>query len=872
VDEIASKIGTVYAVNTGGAIAGTLFAAFLLMPELGLRRTVWVGASLNALVFGLAALLARSAPLTPTASETSARAPAARGSFWILPAILLSGAVSFAYEVLWTRLLGHLLGASIHAFATMLASFLLGIALGSAIAARLAPTRERAILGFALAQLGIALTSYVAFALADGLPDLSRSLGAGPGAPLASAAVAGATLLPITLCIGATFPFAVRVLARHAEEAAAATARIYAWNTVGAIVGALGAGFVLLPALGFEGVVTVGVVASLVLAAVAALATTPRRVALGAAAAAAGLVLALIPPTPPWTLLSASSLKMRADRGETVYFGVGRTTTVLMTGWDGRYQLTTDGLPEAWIDPTGMPPMIQVARWLGGLPAFVRPEARNLLVVGLGGGVALELVPGSYESIDVIELEPEVLAANRRVADLRARDPLSDPRVRVRIGDARGALQLTGKRYDAIVSQPSHPWTAGASHLYTREFFSLVRSRLTPDGVFVQWIGARFVDEALLRSLLAALLEVFPHVELFQPQIQGLLFVASESPIDALAGAARGLQAAPGDFARFGLHRLEDFASAWALDEAGVRALAEGAPPNTDDHNRLAARSAGLGETSLDAESMRVLLGRHEPLAGRPELDLSALVRRMTTLGQADRAIDLAMASEGSREEAGLGWVELAAGRSSRADRHFRQALSLSPESRDAMAGWIANQKFALTHTAVVEGITEADLDPRFGALIAGWRHSASRDWGAVAALDGELAGIEPGEPLFREASRLRILWRLAEGGPEAGAEAQPLAETLLSRGWNFNDALLRARAAIQANRPDDAWASLHRVVAQAQANERGRATAERVLEIARALPEERQQALRDAFARRTRPNAERSAAVREPPAPPETP
>ncbi|MCH8841052.1 MAG: type I 3-dehydroquinate dehydratase, partial [Planctomycetes bacterium] len=111
-------------------------------------------AAVNTVVFGLAVLLAGRAPLPP--APPNARASATEGSFWILPAIALSGAVSFAYEVLWTRLLGHLLGSGIHAFATMLAGFLLGIALGSAVAARLAATRARATLGFAWSQLGIA--------------------------------------------------------------------------------------------------------------------------------------------------------------------------------------------------------------------------------------------------------------------------------------------------------------------------------------------------------------------------------------------------------------------------------------------------------------------------------------------------------------------------------------------------------------------------------------------------------------------------------------------------------------------------------------------------------------------------------------------
>ena len=841
--EIGSRVGVLYAVNTAGAVAGTLCAAFWLMPELGLRRTVWAGAALNALVFGLAALLSRGAaiPPTPEGPRAASRPAAGDAATWILPAIALSGAASFAYEVLWTRLLGHLLGASLDAFATMLASFLLGIALGSAFAARLATSRERAALGFGVAQLGIAFTSYGAFALADRLPELSLGLGAGPGAPLASAAVAAATLLPITLCIGATFPFAVRLLARSPEQAAGATARAYAWNTVGAIVGALGAGFVLLPRLGFEGTLSVGVAANLGLAAVTALLARPRRARLAAVAAAAGVVLLALPERPPWALLSSSPLAERTARGEVVYAAVGRSSTVLLFDQGLSFRLYCNGLPEAKIERVGLLPLPTVARLLGLLPALLRPEARDLLVVGLGGGTVLEPVPSTVESIDVVELEPEVLTANQRVAAERAIDPLADPRVRVHIGDARGALQLTEKRYDAIVSQPSHPWTAGSSHLYTREFFAMVSSRLKPNGVFVQWIGLKFVDEALLRSLAATLVGVFGHVEVYQPGAgKGLLFAASGEPLASLEGARRALQAAPEDFARFGFHRVEDLAAIRVLDEAGTRALAEGGALNTDDHNLLASRASRLAEAGLDQPAVR-MLWKHQDLllAGIDGLDRPALIRRLVDTNFKERATTLALSEEGALEETGLGWIELGLARPGRAARHFARALRLAPDASDAVAGLVMSRPFDFTRGRSVAGISEGDLDDRLVALIAGWRHAAADDWEAVAALDAELGRIGPGEAGFEEASRLRIRWRLATQAPEAGAEAQALVETLLSRRWRPRDALLHARAAIAADRPAAAWGSLSRIAEILPEHQQPEALVESALEIAEALPEE---------------------------------
>jgi hypothetical protein len=424
--------------------------------------------------------------------------------------------------------------------------------------------------------------------------------------------------------------------------------------------------------------------------------------------------------------------------------------------------------------------------------------------------------------------------------------------VRIHLGDARGTLRLTRRRFDAIVSQPSHPWTAGASHLYTREFFSLVRSRLQPDGVFVQWIGLTFVDEPLLRSLLATLDDVFGHVEVYGTTERALLFAASPAPIAGLSGAARALRATPADFARFGLHRIEDFASAWMLDESGVRALAQGAPLNTDDDNRLAVLSTRLGKSWLEPESLRGLLSPRDPLlAGRGDLgdlDRAALLRKIVLRAGAQRARDLAMTAEGADEERDLGWVELTNNRSRRAARHFARARSLAPDGSDALVGLVASRRIDLTQEAVPE-VPEAQLEAPVAAVIKGWRLGNRKDWNGVAALDAELARIAPGDALFREASELRTLWRVETGDRAAGAEGMAIMATVLTYFWHPEDALLHARAAIAAGQPIAASVSLARIAGRVRRNERGRDQARRALAIAETLPEGVDPALRDRLA-----------------------
>ena len=237
-DQVGPRIGLLYSVNTVGAIGGALTAAFFLLPEFGLRQTIYVGAGLNGLVFLSAAALSRVA-----APRSDMAAQASRGPFLILPLIAVSGMVSFIYEVLWVRLLGYVLGGSTAAFATMLASFLLGIALGSALASPLAKKSSSAGTGFAVVQVGVAFFAILTFSLTEFLPGWARALGASPEALMPGALLSVLILLPVTICVGATFPFAVRILAQDASDAAAASARVYAWNTLGSIVGSVGAGF-----------------------------------------------------------------------------------------------------------------------------------------------------------------------------------------------------------------------------------------------------------------------------------------------------------------------------------------------------------------------------------------------------------------------------------------------------------------------------------------------------------------------------------------------------------------------------------------------------------------------------------------------------
>lgn len=821
--DIGRRIGLLYAVNTAGAVCGALLAGFVLLPALGLRGTLWVGVALNLLVFVLAAGLTRvsgASRLTPLAAAPRRPLDWRQAGTWILPMMLLSGAITFASEVLWTRMLSHVVGSSLYAFAVMLASFLSGIAIGGGAAAWIATTRERASRAFALTQLGIALSGLAAWIVLErAIPEKAGLLG--------NAFFGFTLLLPLTLFIGATFPLAVRILARDAADAAGSSARVYAWNTMGAIIGAIGAGFLLIPALRLEGTMRVLVSASALLsvAAIWRLGPAPRWLLAGLTASAAGL-LVFFRPDPPHRLLITSPLNVPAH-GDLLFYGVGRSATVVVLGQDGGLALRTNGLPEALMDTPGISPRFSGEFWMSPLAVLARPATKEMLVIGYGGGVVVEGVPPSVAHIDVIELEPEVMAANAATRSLRRRDPLADPRMKVITNDARGAMRLTDRRYDAIVSQPSHPWTAGASHLYTREFLELSKARLADDGIFVQWMNLSFLDEELLRSLTATLLSVFGEVRVYRPDPSTLVFLASDAPIEPERLALRAdspIRQAPVHYSRFGIESAEDLVTALVLDAPGARALATGARPITDDDNRLATSSVYELGRGLTPDAAGRVLAAYDPLQ-RPDsfvfrelrdvLALDYIARRMTTYAVLDPSLrdrlarmSQVLAGTGpGAYAAGLGLA--VAGRPVEAQRLYRESLASHPDYAPLRYEIVRAKLGPIARGEADPEILEhlAALPPLAQATVRAVAQAAHDEWPEIAAMDATLAEVRWTDPWAFEALQVRADWRTHVSTPQRrralGDQALALLDRMIVVQPTSSMYALRARAALTAERPD---------------------------------------------------------------------
>lgn len=531
-DEAAGRqTAALYAVNTVGAAVGAVLAGFVLLPATGLRITTWVGCFLNVAAASGALMMARqpiAASRTTERPPVSARRAARTGGERAAPQLALaaaalacSGFAALVNEVGWTRLLAVILGPTSYAFAAMLVAFITGLATGASAGTRLSARRSMTWLAISLGAAAVA--SAVVVPLASRLPLVVAHAVSDPNAAFApivwtESGLAAALLLPMAVAFGAAFPLAIRVAARSADTAPSAAATIYAANTAGAILGALFAGFVLIPQLGLQRTIALAAAVTAVSAAVVAFAGV--RTALGRAtiALACAVMVGGLVAMPRWDrdLLASGAYKYAPyvagvdtesalTAGTTLFYAEGATGIVTVRRVAGATTLAIDGK----IDASNRADML-TQKLLAHLPLLLQASPRTVCIIGLGSGVTVGAAASHpVDRIDVVEISPEVVRASA-FFDQENHHALSDPRTRLIVGDGRSHLLLGQLRYDAIISEPSNPWISGMSALFTREFFQAARARLTPDGLFCQWTHSYDMSRADLQSIVATFRDVFP--------------------------------------------------------------------------------------------------------------------------------------------------------------------------------------------------------------------------------------------------------------------------------------------------------------------------------------------------------------------------
>ncbi len=616
-DHPGGTVAMLYFTNSIGAVFGVLLSGFVLIAAIGLPGTIRSAGAINLLLAATVWMLTRGStePKLQVATQTNASS-GTRGQFIFLTIALLTGAASFIYEIVWIRLLSLVLGSSTHAFELMLSAFILGLALGGLwIKFRIDrihdPIRTLATIqivmgALALATLPIYNQSFEAMVWILG--HVPRDETGYLQFNLGSHAIAAAIMLPATFCAGMTLPLLTYILlkAGHGEKS---IGRVYAANTVGAIVGVFFATHLGMPLLGAKNLLTFGAGLDIALGALligTMLPRAQRRIPIGIAiAGAAGLVASTL-------LVHLSPVKMASgvyrygqlpDENAIVslFHADGKTATVDVVSDRSRRLVTisTNGKPDASINMAGVgapSPDESTMVLAGALPFAMRPRTGTAAVIGFGSGLSTHTLAGisSITSVDTVEIESAMVegAKNFRPrVDLAYRDATSH----VHIDDAKTFFTTHNKTYDIIASEPSNPWVSGVSGLFSDQFYGLIKRYLTPDGVLVQWIQAYEIDVELIASIVKALSIHFPNYVLYAANDDDLLLIASRS--DAPLSPSARLFAVPEmarELARHGINGMPDLLLHKIGDRAALQPLFESyaIPANSDYYPVLDTRAA----------------------------------------------------------------------------------------------------------------------------------------------------------------------------------------------------------------------------------------------------------------------------------------
>jgi spermidine synthase len=521
-----SWLGFFYGGNIAGAVLGSLLAGFYLLRVFDSAVATYVAVAVNVAVGLLGLVLARSTPYTPQQSGgvVAQRAP---GAGLVYVAIALSGMTALAAEVVWTRILSLLFGATVYTFSLILAAFLVGLGIGSSLGSAMARNMARPRVALAWCQLFLCLAiAWTAHVLTDSLPywPINPSISTDPWFTMQLDMVRCLwAVLPAAILWGASFPLALASVAARGQDPARLVGGVYAANTLGAIIGSLGASLVLVAWVGSQHAQQVLIVVSMIAGLLlfepapgseetrAARSQIPGMIFVAVAIAVGALLIRTVHEVPGLLVAYGRYAATRTGQAhEIIYKGEGMMASVAVSRLsDGVLNYHNAGKVQASSEPQDM----RLQRMLGHLTTLIPAQPKSVMVIGFGAGAtagAASIDPAVEREL-IVEIEPLVPKVVSTYFGDHNFNVAKNPKVQIAIDDGRHYLQTTDEKFDGITSDPLDPWVKGAAMLYTREFFEEVKTHLRPGGVVTLFVQLYESSPAAVKSELATFFEAFPN-------------------------------------------------------------------------------------------------------------------------------------------------------------------------------------------------------------------------------------------------------------------------------------------------------------------------------------------------------------------------
>ncbi|MBW7995453.1 MAG: tetratricopeptide repeat protein [Candidatus Glassbacteria bacterium] len=632
------RVGAFYGWNTLGAVAGCALTGFWLLRTAGITSSLQFAVMLNLAVASLALLLRllprglpEGIPASPPADKPPAPLLPANTRHLLLLAAGITGFAALAFEIVWARLLSYILHNDIYAYYLMLSTMLFGIGAGSLIYARWLGRFKDRLLLLAGMEIMLALSVIVCYLACAGLylrddsllintavRELFVTLGAGPFVSMILLRLVYtliAMLVP-ALLLGAIFPAVCAVYVSEPDNIGGQTGEVYAINTLGAISGSLLAGFLLISSVGVQG--------SLILISAVVLATglwllfhqrtvSGHATAIKRTAAAVAVTVFVVMAALPGNQVRRFALKDRPYTTPVFYReGLSGTVVVLEDRISGMRSLYINSIGEVENSFTGM----QTFKVLGHLPLLLHEgEPRNVLMVTFGGGIASGAVAvHPIDRLDVVELEPAVVAAASSAYRTENRAVVEDPRVKIHLEDGRHYLAVTRDSYDVIISDATNPASVDSWLLYTVEFYRLCASRLNPGGVMAQWLPVHSGSPETYNTVVRTFQTVFPNTSIWQTKDYTVL-AGTPAALDIDFPALRSALAeehVAADLEPWCLDSPLELLDCFLMGPEGARRMSAGARVSTDDLPFYQF----TGEQSGPHEILSMLEGNREPVTG----------------------------------------------------------------------------------------------------------------------------------------------------------------------------------------------------------------------------------------------------------------
>lgn len=585
---VGGRVGQLYAVNTLGAVGGVLAATFGLMEGLGLRGTTQAIAAVNFSV-AVAAWLWGGRRAVGVEEAVKKTAHSNRVLWGVLAGFALSGFAALGYEVAWMRLLMVSFSFNSHyEFSIVLVAFLSGLAAGGWLGSRLLTRSANLLSLFVWGQFLIGACGALSVLAFAHVPALVEPIQRADSWWVSRAGVfftAVAIMLPPTLAMGGIFPLVGQIYTRHLTSLGRGIGDIGAVNSLGAVGGAFATGFVLIPLLGTEWSVKVLAGLNGLVGLTVALVSQQRQWRVWSGAAGLALLLVLVPSD----VLRRIAEPAAANR-ELVFYQEGAEGVITV-------ERQTDGFRKMALNGGGQVPTdyssLQIFRLLGHLPLLLHPDPQAVLVVSLGGGIALGAA-AQYEPqrITCVELVPEVIDAARSHFGEFNHHVLENPtawNVELVIDDGRNFLRSSRDTYQVITGDATHPTSADSWVLYTKEFYELCRAHLSADGIMAQWLPFHGLPPDDYKTIVRTFQQVFPHATLWRSNNYSIM-VGTMQPL-AIDWERLQENMTPRRVQR----SLEDidlgdvFAllNSLVLDERALRRYVGEGPLNTDDHPHI---------------------------------------------------------------------------------------------------------------------------------------------------------------------------------------------------------------------------------------------------------------------------------------------